>query len=555
MRVRWTALAALVCALALVPVHAATAAKSATAKPAAPAAQAGSVPVAKRLVKRGAAAPVPVPLTAKSAQQDPNGYDLTLVHTGRDGQPNTNHTTTVEQLDSGTEWPVDPTAAVSTLQLPPGNYAVISYIYDTNGDFSLLAQPLIDLTGPQEVDLDARLARPVTVTIPDETATQQIGEVVVWVRFAPDFTEGNLLIGATFDHMYTARIGPETGPGRVSSQVHGEWMKPGGAEEYNLAWIADGQVMTGFDRMVAASQLATVHREYASEADGVTSNAGAAAISPGGLQTSFDYPMQLQAPGELVTHYNTDGGIRWQEDFDEGAGIGRASGPPIAYTAGHVYNETWNRGVFAPSFGAVTRTQNSVNALVGMYGDGDGRFGMSDIATQQMTLTCAGVVKGTDTTPYGSQFGHLPAATSTYQLQIDATRGAPASLATHTRAVWTFKSAATDADTATPLPLWMVRSSPDLDVHNTAPAGRVFPVPVIVTPQAGADVGTLNSLSVDVSYDDGQTWQPSDMLEGIAQVVNPRGSGYVSLRVTAGDSHGNTVTETIIRAYAYAPVA
>jgi hypothetical protein len=34
-------------------------------------------------------------------------------------------------------------------------------------------------------------------------------------------------------------------------------------------------------------------------------------------------------------------------------------------------------------------------------------------------------------------------------------------------------------------------------------------------------------------------------------VRHPAGSGYVSLRATASDTNGNTVTQTIVHAYRY----
>jgi hypothetical protein len=62
----------------------------------------------------------------------------------------------------------------------------------------------------------------------------------------------------------------------------------------------------------------------------------------------------------------------------------------------------------------------------------------------------------------------------------------------------------------------------------------------------------LASLTVQVSYDDGETWQRvvprrtgSDWL---ALVQNPD-RGFVSLRAVAVDADGNSVDQTIIRAY------
>jgi hypothetical protein len=78
-------------------------------------------------------------------------------------------------------------------------------------------------------------------------------------------------------------------------------------------------------------------------------------------------------------------------------------------------------------------------------------------------------------------------------------------------------------------------------------------VPVIVQAQAGSAATRNRSLRVEVSYDDGRTWQPVELRRGPggtrAILAHPRGAGFVSLRAKAADSAGNTVEQTIIRAY------
>jgi hypothetical protein len=52
-----------------------------------------------------------------------------------------------------------------------------------------------------------------------------------------------------------------------------------------------------------------------------------------------------------------------------------------------------------------------------------------------------------------------------------------------------------------------------------------------------------------VSYDEGKTWQRAKVSGNRLEI--PAGQGaYASLRATATDIEGNSVTETIIRAYA-----
>ena len=100
-----------------------------------------------------------------------------------------------------------------------------------------------------------------------------------------------------------------------------------------------------------------------------------------------------------------------------------------------------------------------------------------------------------------------------------------------------------------------IRFSPDLDITGTAPAGRTLALPISLDRQVGAAPGKTRSLTVEASFDDGKTWHRLVAVrigeKAVAVVQNPRGTGFVSLRASAVDTAGNTVRETIIRAYRY----
>jgi hypothetical protein len=78
-------------------------------------------------------------------------------------------------------------------------------------------------------------------------------------------------------------------------------------------------------------------------------------------------------------------------------------------------------------------------------------------------------------------------------------------------------------------------------------------VPVTVKRQAGAGTAKVRTLVVEVSFDDGATWQRVPVRStsdgGVAQVSHPRGAGFVSLRANMGDTDGNTTELTVIHAY------
>jgi hypothetical protein len=118
---------------------------------------------------------------------------------------------------------------------------------------------------------------------------------------------------------------------------------------------------------------------------------------------------------------------------------------------------------------------------------------------------------------------------------------------------WTFRSGTVPGEDPVNLALSALRFAPPLDDHNTAPAGRVWLMPLEVQQQPGSAAGKVRTLTVDVSVDDGATWHAVPVLRvgqrALFAVHNPA-SGFVSLRASSTDAAGNTVKQTVIRAYA-----
>ncbi|MEC3982480.1 hypothetical protein, partial [Amycolatopsis sp. H20-H5] len=91
---------------------------------------------------------------------------------------------------------------------------------------------------------------------------------------------------------------------------------------------------------------------------------------------------------------------------------------------------------------------------------------------------------------------------------------------------------------------------PPADLRNLVPGGKEITFPVTVTRQDAQP--NVTALSVEISYDDGVTWQPVELTpdgpQWTAKVRHPA-SGFASLRAKATDGLGNTVSQTITRAY------
>jgi hypothetical protein len=89
-----------------------------------------------------------------------------------------------------------------------------------------------------------------------------------------------------------------------------------------------------------------------------------------------------------------------------------------------------------------------------------------------------------------------------------------------------------------------------MNERNQALGGR-FDIPVRVEHQHGSTQVRVVSLAVEASYD-GKTWASVPVRKtrtGWTATLNQPSAGFVSLRAKARDLSGNTVDQTILRAY------
>ncbi|TDB82247.1 hypothetical protein [Micromonospora sp. KC721] len=506
-----------------------------------------------------------------AAMPDAETYELTVRYLDRTGRPATDYTSFAHALDgSGTEALYDSGGTV-TVQLPRGRYQLGTFIPHAADDpfaGTMLVQPVVELTGPRTVVMDARLGKPVSVSVPAPDAVPGDAVIGYSTNVAGEAVGGGLIAGST-ERQYTAQVGAPAD--RFTALVAAGWRQAAegdSAYAYHLAYYQHGRMWTGLDRHPTHRELATVRTRQAQTAAGTTGLVGAYYELPG-----VPWGMRWAQPGAAgplprvaTEYYNTDAGVHWEvfaseqltgEDYPTTLQWHHAA--PVAYRPGRVYQEDWNKGVFAPVFPPrehptlwVTRSADLIMATPSWYGDAAGRDGYGpEDATYSMRLYQDGELVGESDRHFGDF--PVPAEPRRYRLEIAATRGQPQTLSTEIATAWTFGSAHVGGDTPVALPLSAVRFTPVLDDRNVAPGGRAYPVPVVVSPQPGSAAGALMELSVDVSYDDGATWSRVEVRRtgagGTAWLRHPAGPGYVSLRATATDSEGNSVTQTVVRAY------
>ena len=99
-----------------------------------------------------------------------------------------------------------------------------------------------------------------------------------------------------------------------------------------------------------------------------------------------------------------------------------------------------------------------------------------------------------------------------------------------------------------------LRYQPKVDSHNVADSRPVTVLPVIVDGVPGQAPPSVKKLEIQVSGDDGKTWQkaavaPTGRGAYKAIFATPKDAKTVSLKAHLVDAQGNVTDQTVIGAY------
>lgn len=513
-------------------------------------------------------------------------HDLTLKLVGPDGGAPTAEqgwVTLLTDLDRQTVQEFDdPT--VTEYRLRAGRYLVQTYLLTGDEyfpDITSLVRPSLDLTKDQALTMDARRAKPIAVSVPNPKATAVFQEAGWTIRVQPPQIWGSndpygVLMNIPFDHLRTAQIGAGKTPGFVS-YVNGIWgqvAQDGSLHNspyvYRVYLYEPEQMMTGLTRRLRANDFATVRSRISADVADVPVSRSAVAHAPGnspvyrsnGEGRSAAPRFTYDVPNTITEYYNQDKQAVWQPTSAQ-PGYTYYESAWSSFRPGRTYDVKWANGVIGPVFPEPNFAQQWATRYWGdtmggpgpLHGDGAGHDGFRfvDGGSVQVNLYRDGVKVGdANQAPWAWD---VPAETGNYRLTATFRSDPAFTTSTLVDAEWTFSSGHVGDDELVKLPMTAVRFTPDLDIDNRAPAGRLFAIPVSLDRQVGAARGRTTALTVEASFDDGKTWRNLSVLrsgeKAVAWVNNPSGTGFVSLRAAATDSSGNTVKETIIRAYRY----
>ncbi|WP_067807305.1 S8 family serine peptidase [Actinomadura formosensis] len=493
--------------------------------------------------------------TIVGAYVEPKATDLTVTMLDRRGKaPLDDGQQTIEltNMRSGEVDEVPLRRGKARVRLPSGPYFVGATGENAASDGSLvLSRPLDVRPGTQRLLLDGRKAVRTGLTVDAPGVTISDRGQFVQLAYRRGKVRAEMYFGG--DPLYVL---PFRAAG-TTFLAESDWAKTG--ECYAVADVHTGGVPAKLVRKVARKTMAVVPSVYRAPDNG---KAQQYATLLHGVQlpgSAGIVPYDPCATGTLpakVSYYFSPlpaGASWWRMAYFNHADQRKQSvqlALPRNFTGRRHPVEVWGGAVAGPSIAmaGARRTGNEMNIpLPSMFSDGGGHLGDSD-GPHTITLDADGrrIAQAADT--YGLTAG-VPARDARYTLTVDHRRALP--MSTRVTSVWTFRSGpAGPAGRA--LPLQAVRfAPPGLDGRNQAKAGTTLNVPVRVE---GTTTAKVKRLTVQASFDDGRTWTPLRPRPAgggwQVAVTNPGHAGFVSLRATAQDPAGDTVTQTILRAYA-----
>ncbi|WP_240670448.1 S8 family peptidase [Actinoplanes solisilvae] len=231
------------------------------------------------------------------------------------------------------------------------------------------------------------------------------------------------------------------------------------------------------------------------------------------------------------------------------------------YRAGAKASETWLSPVQRPRLTTVSDTVvrhsgDLFQASVPGWGDsGTSHMGAMSWGTAVQSLRLyqgATLIAEADYDNAGLYLGLAPARLP-YRLVSENSRSAVAGpYSTSTRTEWGFTSGPVKSGQDERPALIQLDYAVGTD--RAGKAGRHAELAVTPSTLPGVvDAGTIKKVTVDVSYDDGQTWHRADLDRDGAtwrtRLDAPHRANFATLRTTASDSRGNTVEQRITRAF------
>jgi subtilisin family serine protease len=286
------------------------------------------------------------------------------------------------------------------------------------------------------------------------------------------------------------------------------------------------------------------------------------------LSPSFNFPDREWHPGTR-TEWVTPGQV-WREFHTQGV-----DGPlpwsmvsgDNTYTKGSTTRLDWfspaTRPAQSESFGVYnSRWQNYMTWNVQAWASASDTMRLGGYLPWGETPSHLRIFQGDKlihNNPVGGdmQWVAVPAGKLPYRAVLDVERpGDVFRLSTRTHSEWTFISDTVDSDFFERFSVLNLDYKLETDLHGDVRANATQQLALKpVSMDLGTVPGTVTTVTLDVSYDDGATWQKVTLTKGADGYwtgsfrTAKKPGGFLSVRASAGTDSGYSVKNEIIRAY------
>ncbi|MFE3269336.1 S8 family serine peptidase [Streptomyces sp. NPDC059215] len=268
----------------------------------------------------------------------------------------------------------------------------------------------------------------------------------------------------------------------------------------------------------------------------------------------------VPAQGTLTSWVTADPGVSWVTQ----AAVSDLSqqGSPRSYKGRGTSREVWFSPVHHPRLldDSAHRAPFRIGDIISTssitaWGDSGSHAGVAyaDGDTSTISLYQGDQLLGEEVNERIVTVEGLPTDPLPYRIVVEGKRDLPGRpYSTRTRTEWGFTSGTTDYRVLSPLPLIQLDYAVDTDLSGRA--SRHCALTVTPSHLKGATgAASVRTVGLEVSYDDGATWHRTTPrhsgTDWKASLDAPSKARFASLRTTARDTHGNSVSQTVIRAF------
>ncbi len=490
------------------------------------------------------------------------------------------------------------------IAVPAGDYTVSALFprWDDQGNFSeFRVVDDLDVTVPEtagvtaEAALDARTA---TSAVTLSTPRPSVPEVRAVDLARVDATgQGGANMGFDTWSPVPIAVSPASVPsvGRLQARFRFDAVSadPGDGYRYDLAYSSD-HIDADQSYTADPARLATLHHHFSTDpaAAGQTASLLAGPSDDGwpfGTELVSGYTA-LTPPQDLTEYVQTYPGSLWSEEMG-GPGLDLHA-ESRAFRGGRTYDVDWGHGPLAPTLGThhgeaydwgclmCTAGSSAVLAFETLGDSTPDHFGFSWNQTSDLALSVDGQPVATGEGASGAVVTGVPTGAATYRAVLTTDSAGDPSWRQSTHAVTdlTVKAPATaDPNSALPsgrfceaasdgspcriLPALTMSYDLATDLTNTghAPVQAMALTVGHLSYDGKGSTAPITSVTVKVSFDGGTTWKTATVAGAAGHYAalwaNPASAAGTSpmLQVTAKDSVGGSLTQTITHAYTVAP--